>query len=201
MDDPELNGPECETRPRLNTWPLKRFLTEDHPHQQQPPEPFQIQYEDSNHSTHSFNPATSPIVNFELPAFPSFECYTSDASQQSSVLAYPASQSTYPYGPSTSANNFASLLPTNDMCLKEEGEDDEQHWCRQNQDTSLGQRKMNPWGEASYSDLISRALETAPNSRLKLNEIYQWFIDNVPYFNERSSPELASGWKVSKLTL
>lgn len=58
---------------------------------------------------------------------------------------------------------------------------------------------MNPWGEESYADLITRALEEAPNNRLKLNEIYQWFSDNVLYFQERSSPEASSGWKVPKL--
>jgi hypothetical protein len=57
-------------------------------------------------------------------------------------------------------------------------------------------KKPNPWGEQSYADLITIALSTAPNGRLKLNEVYQWFSDNIPYFTERSSPEGAAGWKV-----
>lgn len=32
---------------------------------------------------------------------------------------------------------------------------------------------------------------------MKLNEIYQWFVDNVPYFRQRSGTEEAAGWKVS----
>ena len=60
----------------------------------------------------------------------------------------------------------------------------------------LAQKKPNPWGEDSYSDIIAKALESAPNGRLKLNEIYQWFSDNIPYFRDRSSQEEAAGWKV-----
>lgn len=60
----------------------------------------------------------------------------------------------------------------------------------------MSQKKPNPWGEESYSDLIARALSSAPEGRLKLNEIYQWFSENVPYFRDRSSQEDAQGWKV-----
>uniref|UniRef100_A0A914VD89 Fork-head domain-containing protein n=1 Tax=Plectus sambesii TaxID=2011161 RepID=A0A914VD89_9BILA len=56
-------------------------------------------------------------------------------------------------------------------------------------------KKPNPWGEESYSDLIAYALSCAPNGRMKLNEIYQWFADNRAYFRERSSQEEAAGWK------
>lgn len=182
----------AEMRSRCNTWPLKRFLTEE---RQQPkvPELPQVQYEDSNHSAHSYNPN----------ALPSLDCWTPDVSQQSAVFGHPSSSqhsnATYPHNaPSTSATNFASLLPSpsNDVWLKEENDEDEQEWnkiCRQSHETS---RKMNAWGEESYADLITRAIKSAPNSRLKLNEIYQWFCDNIPYFHERSSADLASGWKV-----
>lgn len=148
MDELDLNVSKMRTR--RNTWPLKRFLEEE----QQPPEPFQIQYEDSNHSIHSFNPIASNIP--EPSAFPPLECWTSDASQ-SSLFAYP-STSNYSYNqngtPTSNApNNFASLMPhNNDLWLKEEDEDEvgtnEQDWnklCRQNYDSQ--QRKINPWGE------------------------------------------------------
>ncbi|TKR96181.1 hypothetical protein L596_010238 [Steinernema carpocapsae] len=62
---------------------------------------------------------------------------------------------------------------------------------------ALAQKKPNPWGEESYSDLIAKALEVAPEGRMKLNEIYAWFSDNIPYFRERSSQEEAAGWKNS----
>nr|ADN44513.1 forkhead-like transcription factor variant b [Parastrongyloides trichosuri] len=62
---------------------------------------------------------------------------------------------------------------------------------------AVSQKKPNPWGEESYSDLIAKALENAPEKRMKLNEIYQWFSENIPYFNDRSSQEEAAGWKNS----
>ncbi|KJH51283.1 hypothetical protein DICVIV_02563 [Dictyocaulus viviparus] len=68
--------------------------------------------------------------------------------------------------------------------------------CRKKPSDQLTQKKPNPWGEESYSDIIAKALESAPDGRLKLNEIYQWFSDNIPYFRERSSQEDAAGWKV-----
>jgi hypothetical protein len=64
--------------------------------------------------------------------------------------------------------------------------------------TSSG-KKPNPWGEESYSDLIARALCNTIDGRLKLNEIYQWFSDNIPYFAARSSQEEAQGWKVQNI--
>lgn len=66
---------------------------------------------------------------------------------------------------------------------------------RRNTDSNA-QKKINPWGESSYADLIIRALETAPDGRLRLNEIYTWFTENVPYFQSRSLPEESAGWKV-----
>ncbi|PIO66669.1 hypothetical protein TELCIR_11610 [Teladorsagia circumcincta] len=68
--------------------------------------------------------------------------------------------------------------------------------CRKKPSDQLAQKKPNPWGEDSYSDIIAKALESAPDGRLKLNEIYQWFSDNIPYFRDRSSQEDAAGWKV-----
>ncbi|CAL2028641.1 unnamed protein product [Caenorhabditis brenneri] len=69
--------------------------------------------------------------------------------------------------------------------------------CRKKPTDQLAQKKPNPWGEESYSDIIAKALESSPDGRLKLNEIYQWFSDNIPYFRERSSQEEAAGWKNS----
>lgn len=61
----------------------------------------------------------------------------------------------------------------------------------------VSQKKPNPWGEESYSDLIAKALECAPEKRMKLNEIYQWFASNIAYFRDRASAEEAAGWKVN----
>ncbi|VDM98473.1 unnamed protein product [Thelazia callipaeda] len=60
-----------------------------------------------------------------------------------------------------------------------------------------GLKKANAWGEGSYSQLITQALNCAPNGRLKLSEIYTWFMCNIPYFGARSTPQLSSAWKNS----
>jgi hypothetical protein len=115
-------------------------------------------------------------------SFHPFDCLTSEVSKQS------------PSHSQHSNVNF-TLLPSH-LCINEEEELDKP--CRRNFETS---RKINPWGEHSYADLITRAIESSPQTRLKLNDIYQWFIDNIPYFNERSSTDLASGWKVQYILL
>ncbi|VDK68828.1 unnamed protein product [Litomosoides sigmodontis] len=58
-------------------------------------------------------------------------------------------------------------------------------------------KKPNPWGAESYSELISRALKSTFNGRMRLNEIYNWFASNVPYFGSRTSQEQSAGWKNS----
>ncbi|KAL3998067.1 Fork head domain family protein [Acanthocheilonema viteae] len=58
-------------------------------------------------------------------------------------------------------------------------------------------KKPNPWGAESYSELISRALKSTFNGRMRLSEIYNWFASNVPYFGNRTSQEQSAGWKNS----
>lgn len=62
--------------------------------------------------------------------------------------------------------------------------------------SSAPQKKPNAWGSDSYAELIEKAILSSPGGRLKLNEIYDWFIDNIPYFCKRSSQDGAVGWKV-----
>uniref|UniRef100_A0A0R3RXA3 Forkhead box protein O n=1 Tax=Elaeophora elaphi TaxID=1147741 RepID=A0A0R3RXA3_9BILA len=61
----------------------------------------------------------------------------------------------------------------------------------------ISMKKPNPWGAESYSELISRALKSTFNGRMRLNEIYNWFASNVPYFGSRTSQEQSAGWKNS----
>ncbi|EJW78700.1 fork head domain-containing protein [Wuchereria bancrofti] len=58
-------------------------------------------------------------------------------------------------------------------------------------------KKPNPWGAESYSDLIAKALKSTFDGRMRLNEIYNWFASNVPYFGNRTSQEQSAGWKNS----
>lgn len=60
------------------------------------------------------------------------------------------------------------------------------------------QKKMrNAWGNLSYADLITQAILSAPEKRLTLSEIYEWIVQNVPYFADKAASPSTAGWKVS----
>ena len=56
--------------------------------------------------------------------------------------------------------------------------------------------RRNPWGSASYADLISQAISGSPDGRLTLSQIYDWMVAHVPYFTERQETAKSAGWKV-----
>lgn len=43
----------------------------------------------------------------------------------------------------------------------------------------------------SYANLITRAVDSSPRKMMTLSEIYQWIMDNYPYFKDAGN-----GWKV-----
>lgn len=67
-------------------------------------------------------------------------------------------------------------------------------------DTSVAPKKKtprkNPWGNSSYADLITQAIETSPEKKLTLSQIYDWMIRNVPHFSNQGSTNSSAGWKV-----
>lgn len=58
-----------------------------------------------------------------------------------------------------------------------------------------GPRK-NSWGNLSYAELITRAIETSSDQRLTLSQIYDWIVKYVPYFKEKFDRTSSAGWKV-----
>ncbi len=68
--------------------------------------------------------------------------------------------------------------------------------AKRNNDLMSSSRQLkNPWGDLSYSQLIEYAIESTPNKKLKLKEIYNWFIKYIPYFKEKAKQNI-TGWKV-----
>jgi len=57
--------------------------------------------------------------------------------------------------------------------------------------------RRNAWGTASYADLIAAAIESSPDKRLTLSQIYDWMVSNVQYFSERADNSSSAGWKVT----
>jgi len=56
--------------------------------------------------------------------------------------------------------------------------------------------RRNAWGAASYADLIATAIESSPDKRLTLAQIYDWMVKNVQYFSDRADNNSSAGWKV-----
>ena len=56
--------------------------------------------------------------------------------------------------------------------------------------------RRNAWGCMSYADLIAKAIESTPEKRLTLSQIYDWMVQNVPYFKDKGETNSSAGWKV-----
>ncbi|MEQ2287188.1 hypothetical protein AMECASPLE_009924 [Ameca splendens] len=57
--------------------------------------------------------------------------------------------------------------------------------------------RRNAWGNQSYADLITRAIESTPEKRLTLSQIYDWMVRYVPYFKDKGDSNSSAGWKFS----
>ncbi|KAK7076193.1 FORKHEAD, partial [Halocaridina rubra] len=56
--------------------------------------------------------------------------------------------------------------------------------------------RRNPWGNMSYADLIAQAIMSSPDGRATLSQIYDWMVQNVPYFKDKGDSNSSAGWKV-----
>lgn len=59
--------------------------------------------------------------------------------------------------------------------------------------------RRNAWGNLSYADLITQAITSAVDNRLTLSQIYEWMVQNVPYFKDKGDSNSSAGWKVSSI--
>uniref|UniRef100_T1JAT0 Fork-head domain-containing protein n=1 Tax=Strigamia maritima TaxID=126957 RepID=T1JAT0_STRMM len=55
--------------------------------------------------------------------------------------------------------------------------------------------RRNAWGNMSYADLITQAIQSSPEKRLTLSQIYDWMVQNVPYFKDKGDSNSSAGWK------
>ncbi|XP_019376552.1 PREDICTED: forkhead box protein O4, partial [Gavialis gangeticus] len=60
-----------------------------------------------------------------------------------------------------------------------------------------GGSRRNAWGNQSYAELISQAIDSAPDKRLTLAQIYEWMVRSVPYFKDKGDSNSSAGWKNS----
>lgn len=64
------------------------------------------------------------------------------------------------------------------------------------QSESEPKKMKNPWGNQSYANVIVQAIQSVPEKRLTLSEIYDWIVKNVPYFSDKAGSPSNCGWKV-----
>ena len=57
--------------------------------------------------------------------------------------------------------------------------------------------RRNAWGNLSYADLITQAIQSTPEKRLTLSQVYEWMVANIPYFKDKGDSNSSAGWKVS----
>ncbi|XP_061193279.1 forkhead box protein O-like [Saccostrea echinata] len=57
--------------------------------------------------------------------------------------------------------------------------------------------RRNAWGNLSYADLITKAIQSSAEQRLTLSQIYDWMVQNVPYFKDKGDSTSSAGWKNS----
>ncbi|XP_067853300.1 forkhead box protein O1-like [Heptranchias perlo] len=57
--------------------------------------------------------------------------------------------------------------------------------------------RRNAWGHQSYAELITKAIESSPDKRLTLSQIYDWMVKSVPYFKDKGDSNSSAGWKNS----
>ncbi|VDL82902.1 unnamed protein product [Nippostrongylus brasiliensis] len=58
--------------------------------------------------------------------------------------------------------------------------------------------RRNAWGNLSYADLITQAIMQSPEKRLTLSQVYEWMVQNVPYFRDKGDSNSSAGWKISR---
>ena len=60
--------------------------------------------------------------------------------------------------------------------------------------------RRNAWGNLSYADLITNAINSSPEKRLTLSQVYDWMVQNIDYFKDKGDSNSSAGWKVSRQT-
>ena len=120
----------------------------------------------------------------------------SDASHLSSLLSANHANHHLLLPPCASpASASPTLIPTtaHELTALPKGQAQQQQQLKKN--TS----RRNAWGNMSYADLITQAIQGSPDKRLTLSQIYEWMVQNVPYFKDKGDSNSSAGWKVRQL--
>ena len=96
-----------------------------------------------------------------------------------------------------SASSF-NLLPIPDALFEQDESSDPADELSPGQSgIKKSSSRRNAWGNHSYADLITQAIQNSPEKRLTLSQIYEWMVQNVEYFKDKGDSNSSAGWKVS----
>ena len=102
---------------------------------------------------------------------------------------------TWPCRPKTETEGCEAEQENNvSTTLNEESSEDKLYNCMAS--GKKGTSRRNAWGNLSYADLITKAIQAAPEQRLTLSQIYEWMIQNVAFFKDKGESNSSAGWKV-----
>ena len=139
-----------------------------------------------------------PILNCDLEALEAPPLNSSTASFLQNIK-----QENEQNNPEISPESFPVQKPPSTFSLPQVSEELAPESTTPNTDLpSCGSPKQknssrrNAWGNLSYADLITQAIQSAPEQRLTLSQIYEWVVKNVPYFKDKGDSASSSGWKV-----
>eukprot|EP00092_Neocalanus_flemingeri_P011607 GFUD01012508.1.p1 GENE.GFUD01012508.1~~GFUD01012508.1.p1 ORF type:complete len:620 (+),score=154.60 GFUD01012508.1:86-1945(+) len=101
--------------------------------------------------------------------------------------------------PHTSSYPVQALACVSEEDTKKEEVEEDDYFVSSNTDSykSATSGRRNPWGNYSYADLITEAIQSSPDRRLTLSQIYDWMVATMPYFSERADSSSSAGWKNS----
>ena len=86
------------------------------------------------------------------------------------------------------AIDIFSGLKLNPTLFDQVSQPDSRNYLMENIETEISHPDKPPY---SYAELIRKAIESSPQHKMTLNEIYEWICKNFPYYREGQN-----GWKV-----
>lgn len=100
------------------------------------------------------------------------------------------------HGSASSSFNLNTGIP--DVTLFEQDESPDPNDELSPASIKKSSSRRNAWGNHSYADLITQAIQNSPEKRLTLSQIYEWMVQNVDYFKDKGDSNSSAGWKVSR---
>jgi len=101
-------------------------------------------------------------------------------------------------GSFTTLNTLIPLTTeSHNNILLEQDESDHQDDLSPQSQIKKNSSRRNAWGNLSYADLITRAIQESPEKRLTLSQIYEWMVQHVDYFKDKGDSNSSAGWKNS----